>query len=66
MDAPLYVEMLGNTLLPFVWDTFPDGHWFMQDNDLKHTREAVSFFESNIVHWWKTAAESLNLNSKFH
>lgn len=63
MDAPLYVEILRNTLLPFLRDNFPDGHRFMQDNDPKHTSgEAVSFFESSNIHWWKTAAESPDLN----
>ena len=63
MDVPLYIEILRNTLLTFLRDNFPAGHRFMQDNDPKHTsREAVSFFESNNTHWWKTAAESPDLN----
>ena len=29
-------SILKDTLLPFVVETFPDGHRFQQDNDLKH------------------------------
>ena len=35
MKVPLYVQILENTLLPFLRDVFPNGHRFMQDNDPK-------------------------------
>ena len=37
MDAVLYVNIIGETLLPFLEDIYPDGHRLMQDNDPKHT-----------------------------
>jgi hypothetical protein len=33
MDATMYTDILETTLLPFLHDTYPDGHKFMQDND---------------------------------
>lgn len=63
MDAELYVEILRTTLLPFLTEKYPEGHRFMQDNDPKHTsRLAQSFFTDNNITWWKTAAESPDLN----
>ena len=37
MKAPLYMQILENTLLPFLRDIFPNRHRFMQDNDPEHT-----------------------------
>ena len=63
MKAPLYVEILDKTLLPFLHEVFPHGHRFMQDNDPKHTsRRAQAFFEDNDVCWWKTPPESPDAN----
>ena len=31
MDAPLYIEILRFTLLPFIAEKYPEGHRFMQD-----------------------------------
>ena len=63
MKAPLYVQILENTLLPFLRDVFPNGHRFMQDNDLEHTsRLAWQFIHDNDVHWWKTPPESPDAN----
>ena len=30
MDAPVYVDILQQTLVPFIHQVFPDGHRFMQ------------------------------------
>ena len=63
MKAPLYLQIIERSLLPFLHDVFPDGHRFIQDNDPKHTsRLAHALFEDNGVHWWKTPAESPDAN----
>ncbi len=54
LKAPLYVQILEQTLLPFLRDVFPNEHRFMQDNDPKHTsRIGKKFLEDNGIHWWK-------------
>ena len=63
MKAPLYVEILEGTLLPFLAGVFPNGHRLMADNDPKHTsRLAQQFLVDSGVNWWKTPAESPDLN----
>eukprot|EP00731_Ephydatia_muelleri_P038430 Em0758g5a len=36
MDGPLYIQILQQTLLPFLRDVLPHGHRFMADNDPKN------------------------------
>ena len=63
MDKELYVEILDRTLLPFIHSVFPNGHRFMADNDPKHTsRFAQDYLKANNVYWWRTPAESPDLN----
>lgn len=63
MDAVLYTGILEQSLIPFIKETYPDHHRFMQDNDPKHTsRHAKQFMEDNGIHWWKTPAESPDCN----
>ena len=38
MNAPMYTDILRETLLPFIKDVLPESHRFMQDNDLKHVQ----------------------------
>lgn len=59
----LYTNILEEILLPFIRDAWPDGHKFMQDNGPKHTsKHAQKWIRGNINNWWKTPAESPNLN----
>ena len=63
MDRHLYVEILKQTLIPFIKTTYPTAHRFMQDNNPKHTSiYASDFMEEKGVNWWKTPAESPDLN----
>jgi len=63
MNTELYVEIIKTGLLPFIRERFPVSHRFMQDNDPKHTSgRAQKFLKDNNVEWWKTAAESPDLN----
>ena len=62
MNAVGYISVLEKGCLPFIENVLPD-HRFMQDNDPKHkSRLAVNFMETNQVNWWKTPAESPDIN----
>ena len=63
MDGSLYIQILDQTLLPFIADVYPDGHRFMADNDPKHTSGvAHGFLEEKQVYSWRTPAESPDAN----
>ena len=63
MDAPLYIQVLEETLLLFLWEVYPDTHRFMADNDPKYTSNAAKkFLLENHVNWWQTPAESPDCN----
>ncbi len=52
-----------NTLVPFVNEVYPDGHRLMADNDPKHTSiHAREWQVENSINWWRTPAESPDLN----
>ncbi len=63
MDATLYTQILQRGLLPFIRDTYPDSHRFMQGNDPKHTsKKAAAFVSQERINWWKTPPESPDMN----
>ena len=63
MDRFLFCDILDEMLLPFLEEKFPIGHRYMQDNDPKHTSVyAQQFLRDSHVNWWRTPAESPDLN----
>ena len=56
MDKYLYVEILRETLLPFIRQVYPNSHRFMADNDPKHT----SKFAQTFVHLYRYTTINLN------
>ena len=59
VDSPI----LEKTLLPMIKKLYPNGHRFIQDNDLKHTSaKARHFFNDHGVNWCHTPPESLDCN----
>ena len=65
MDSELFCEILRRTLLLFIATYFPEpgSHHLFQDNDLKHTsRAAQEFYAASGINWWRSPAESLDIN----
>ena len=63
MKKELYIQILHQTLLPFIQDVYPESHRFMADNDPKHTSGAAqTFLEEMGIHWWRTPPESPDIN----
>ena len=63
INKELFVNIIEGTLLLFIREVYPDTHKFMQDNDPKHTSGyAQQWIEENQINWWKTPAESPDIN----
>ena len=63
MISTRYVEILQAGLVPFIQETYPEGHRFQQDNDPKHcSRYTQSKLEELNINWWKTPPESPDMN----
>ena len=63
MTSTRYCSILETALLPFIQAAFLDSHRFQQDNDPKHTSNYTkTFLYENGINWWKTPAESPDLN----
>ena len=65
MKKELFVSILEGTFLPFITDVNPEEHRYniMQDSDPKHmSGYAADWMRDNSINWWKTPAESSDLN----
>ena len=63
MKSKLFIDILDQTLLPFVNAVYPDEHKLMQDNDPKHCSNMTkAWLEEKSINWWRTPAESPDLN----
>ena len=63
LTAIRYATILKAGLLPFIKAKVPHSHRFQQDNDPKHRSRYIQiFFTKRKVNWWKTPAESPDLN----
>ena len=63
MTATRYGDILSSSLVPFIKEKYPSSHRLYQDNDPKHTSRYIQgFFAENDIEWWKSPAESPDLN----
>ena len=62
MNAEGFIEILEAGLVPYLAAVNQNAK-LMMDNDPKHTsRKACAWMEQNNINWWKTPAESPDLN----
>lgn len=54
MDSEFYTSnILGNVLVPFIQETYPDRHRLCQDNDPKHRSKFTRrYMEDQGINWW--------------
>ena len=63
LTAIRFGKIIESSLVPFIREKFPVAHKFQMDNDPKHTSNYVrDFLEGKGIYWWKTPAESPDLN----
>ena len=63
MTATVYGDILMASLFTFLRRHYPDSHRLFQDNDPKHTSRYIrNYFEDKKITWWKSPAESPDLN----
>ena len=63
MNATKYGDILSASLVPFIREKYPNGHRLFQDNDPKHTSKYIqNFFQKFNINWWRSPAESPDLN----
>ena len=63
LTAIQFGKIVESSLVPFIRDKFPVDRKFQMDNDPKHTSHYVcDFLENKGIYWWKTPAESPDLN----
>lgn len=64
MDAVVFIGILKETFVPFAKEVYPDGCFLVQDNDPKHcSKKAAEFYKEQNINWFKTPAESPDLNA---
>ena len=63
MKQELFVDILASTLSLSINALYPGGHRLMMDNDPKHTsRYAAAWMNAYGINWWRTPAESPDIN----
>ena len=62
MNATKYGDILSAALVPFIREKYPNQHRVFQDNDTKHTGKYIQNFFAKNINWWKSPAESPDLN----
>ena len=63
MTVTRYGDILSASLVPFIKEKYPSSHRLYQDNDPKHTSRYIQgFFAEHDIEWWKSPAESPDLN----